>query len=353
MSLASKGIEHKIFGDGCAAVIRLNVKNRAEIQEKLDVLTSAVPAEIVIGPAFWIRNFINSYTEGFDAEIGLPVSEPFSEGEITSRKLPAIEVLSKTLTGEMDQLGSVYQELFGCQAEYGLISDEFCIEVLHSGSPQHAPIEAMFVRHPWEALFEKSTVEVLGEETARQVIRDGSRIFIESPQAERFVWAKSLVDRLDQVADDQQRYEVLSACSHVFPREQAEKMRDVYQQAVAQGADLLEAVDSVVTFMEGDKGWRPNIFREGHVLYSTKNPSNPEAYQKATTDLERKQAYCFCPILSDHFEDGMSDTYCYCSAGWERKQWEVALGQPLRIDVVKSLLKGDMECQFAIHLPEV
>ncbi len=352
MSLANKGIEHKVFGESWAAVIRLNVKNRGEIEEKLAVLTHTVPAEIVSGPPFWIRNFINSYTEGFDAEIGLPVSELFSDGEITSRKLQAIEVLSKTLTGELDQLGAVYQELFGCSSEYGLISDEFCIEVLHSGSPQQAPIEVMFVRHPWEGLFEKSAVEVLGEESARQVIGDGSQIFIESTQTERFDWAKGLVDRLDQVADDLQRYQILSSCSHVFPREQAEKMRDVYQRAVAQGAGLLEAVDSVVVFMEGDPGWRPNFLREGQVLLSTKNPSNPEAYQKATTDLERKQAYCFCPILSEHIEDGMSDTFCYCSAGWERKQWEVALGQPLRIEVVKSLLKGDMECQFAIHLPE-
>ena len=48
----------------------------------------------------------------------------------------------------------------------------------------------------------------------------------------------------------------------------------------------------------------------------------------------------------------MSDTFCYCSAGWERQQWEGAIGQPVRVDVVKSLLKGDDLCEFAIHLPE-
>ena len=304
------------------------------------------------GPAFWIRYFVNSYTEGFDAEICLPVAEPFASGEIVSRRLPKMEVLSKTLTGEMDQLGKIYQGLFACQSEFGLITDEFCVEVLHSADPQVGPIEVLFVRHPWEELFEENITGVLGEEARQTIIGESDQILLESSQADRFEWVKGCVDRLDQVSDDLQRYEILSTCSHVFPRSQAEKMREIYLQAVGEGAGLVEAVDAVVAFMKEDAGWRPNITREGRVLYNTKNPSNPEAYAKATTDLERKQAYCFCPLISQQIEDGMSDSFCYCSSGWERKQWEVALGQPVRIEVVKSLLKGDLECQFAIHLPE-
>jgi hypothetical protein len=352
MSLISKGIEHKTFGDSWAAVIRLNVMSRAEIKEKLDGLSQAIPPELVSGPAFWIRYFVNSYTEGFDAEIGLPVTEPFASGEIVSRYLPKKEVLSKTLTGEMDQLGKIYQELFACQREFGLITDEFCVEVLHSADPQEGPIEVLFVRHPWEELFKRNLTYVLGLESRETIMGEGDQIFWDSSQADRFEWVKGCLDRLDLVADDLQRYEILSACSHVFPQSQAEKMREIYQQAVEEGAGLLEAVDQVVVFMKEDPGWRPNIIREGSVLYNTKNPSNPEAYAKASTDLERKQAYCFCPLISEQIEDGMSDSFCYCSSGWERKQWEVALGQPLRIEVVKSLLKGDLECQFAIHLPE-
>jgi predicted hydrocarbon binding protein len=48
----------------------------------------------------------------------------------------------------------------------------------------------------------------------------------------------------------------------------------------------------------------------------------------------------------------MSITFCFCGAGWFRQQWEGAIGKPVRIEVVKSVLKGDDVCQFAIHLPE-
>ncbi|MBN2044367.1 MAG: hypothetical protein JW757_05035 [Anaerolineales bacterium] len=352
MSFEEKGIRVKQFGDTWAAVIRLNVQTRAEIIEKLEILSISVPPEIITGPPFWIRHFINSYAEGFDAEIGLPVCDRFESGEIAARYLPAMEVLAKTLTGTIDQLGAVYQVLFGCQGEYGLISDEYCVEVLHGGDPQDGPIEVMFVRHPWERLFREAATNVLGEETAEKVMGDPGPFFLEASKLGRFEWAKTLVDRLDKVSDEGQRYEILSGCSHIFPGEQAEKMRAVFRGEIEKGAGLLEAVDAVVAFMEADPGWRPNIYREGNLLFTTKNPSNPEAYASATTDLERKQAYCFCPILSHQMENAMSDSFCYCSAGWERKQWEVALGQPLRIEVVKSLLKGDMECQFAVYLPE-
>jgi predicted hydrocarbon binding protein len=47
----------------------------------------------------------------------------------------------------------------------------------------------------------------------------------------------------------------------------------------------------------------------------------------------------------------MSGTYCYCGAGWYKQLWEGILGQPVRIEVLKSVLQGDDRCTFAIHLP--
>ncbi len=351
MTLKEQGLETTTFGGGWVATIRKNVSGRAEIEETLEQITGIIPADRIAGPPFWIRNFIHSYPQGFDAEIGLPVDLQFEAEGIVIRYLPEYEVLSRLHTGSMEQLSEAYQAVFQTQNEYGLISDEFCIEVLHSGSPAELPIEVLFVRHPWEALFGQAISAVMGEPARQQVIGEQETIFLETPVSDRFAWTKDALDRFDQISIDDQRFEVLTACSHVFPREQSEKMREVYLSSTWSGADLLKAVDDVVAFMEADPGWRPIITREGNTLYVTKNPANQEAYDRAETDLERKKAACFCPIIQQHIEDGMSDTFCYCSAGYERKQWEVALEQPVRIEVVKSLLKGDLVCQFAIHLP--
>jgi predicted hydrocarbon binding protein len=74
-------------------------------------------------------------------------------------------------------------------------------------------------------------------------------------------------------------------------------------------------------------------------------------YEKAKTAKEKRQAYCFCPLVRDYLDQDVPITFCYCGAGWYRLQWEGAIGKSVKIDVVKSVLKGDDECQFAIHLP--
>jgi len=48
----------------------------------------------------------------------------------------------------------------------------------------------------------------------------------------------------------------------------------------------------------------------------------------------------------------MPPTFCYCGAGWYRQQWEGAVGKPVQIEIVDSLLKGDDRCTFAIRLPD-
>lgn len=353
MTFEEKDLIYKKVGGGLFASIRSNMLNRQEITENIQTLTHTIPPENILGPAVMIRTFIHSYPEGLDIEVGFPVQEPVDANRIHTRQLPEYGVVAKLHDSGLDTLGEAYSAVFGCQTAHGLVSDEFCIEVLHDNDPTTGRIEVMMVLHDWQALFGEHLGRVMDQVVRDAVMEDSDTIFLESSPDERFAWVKSAVDRFDQVSDDFQRYEVISSCSHVFPRSQAEKMRAVYLKAFAQEPDMHTAVDAVLRFMDEDKGWAPGRrIRDGNVIYITKNPSNPEAYEKATTDLERKQAYCFCPIIKANIENGMSPTFCYCSAGFERKQWEVALDQPVKIDVVKSLLKGNMQCQFAVHLPE-
>jgi len=351
MSFSQFGIEAKTFGGFLVASRRGNLHNRQEILEVLAALLDEVAPELVTGPPFWVRHFIHSYPQGLDVEVCLPVKAAVESEGTATRFFPEIEVLSKTSGGEHKPLAEIYQRLFGVSGDHALISDEFLIEVLHDHTPENGRIEVLLVLHPWQSLFAHHLEDVMGPVVRDAVMEDSDTVFLESSTAERFAWTKSAIDRLDQVADDFQRYQVLSGCSHVFPATQTAKLRQVYQQARQQGVEYLPAVDAVLDFMQADPGWRQETFRKGRVIFATKKPSNPEAYANAATESERKRAYCFCPIVREHLDDGMSPTFCYCSAGFERKQWEAALAQPVRIDVLKSLLKGDDRCQFAIHLP--
>jgi len=162
---------------------------------------------------------------------------------------------------------------------------------------------------------------------------------------------RSAIERLESAADDFQRYDCVSRCAHVFPPEQVAKLRASFTEAREEGLGFLEAVDRVIAFMDSDPGWSEKATRQGHTILASKGPRDKKAYEAAETPEARAAAACFCPIVRTKLQDGMPLTFCYCGAGWFRQQWEGATGVPVRVEILGSLLNGDPECSFAVHLP--
>ncbi|MFW9995828.1 MAG: GyrI-like domain-containing protein [Candidatus Odinarchaeota archaeon] len=352
MSLEDLGIEHKKLEKTLFASIPCNIKERKELHAVLDTLTQKIPREYITGPAFYIRQFVTSFKEGLDIEMGFPVSKPVQVDGIRTRTLPGMEVLSIVHKGPVEKRTETYGKLYGFISEHGLISDEFSIEVfIDANKVDGNEFELYFILHNWNRLFSENLNRVLGEKARKEVMQGIEKLTFESTIAERFQWTRGAVERLDNLADEDQKYDILSSCAHVFPSAPIEKARTVYETVKKQTGDSLKAVDAVIEHMDEDNAFvRPQ--REGRIIYDTKNPAYPQDYEKATTDIERRKAACFCPTVRHHFDEGMSDTYCYCGSGWCRRQWELITGKPVRIDVVQSVLKGDSVCQFAIHLPD-
>ncbi len=354
MSLEKSGIEHKKYGETLVATIRFALKERKELRDALDVLNREVPGEQIIGPAFCLYHFVTSVEGGSDAEVGYPVVSAAGIERIKTRMLPAMEVLSLVHTGPPEDLGESYGRLYGCASEqHGLISDEFCREIYRdSNDPDGGRIELQMVLHDWSSLFCRNLHRVLGEDAALEIMKHGGPLTLDSPVDERFHWTKEALEILDDRADEDQKYDILSSCAHVFPKEQIEKLRTVYEEEKIRTGQALRGVDAVLAFMGADPGWGERPTREGNIVYSSKSPRNPRGYDEAKTEAERKKAYCFCPLVRNHLDGGMPDIFCYCGSGWYRQQWEGAIGKPVRIEIVESILKGDCVCRFAIHLPD-
>jgi hypothetical protein len=70
-------------------------------------------------------------------------------------------------------------------------------------------------------------------------------------------------------------------------------------------------------------------------------------------DPEKKRAlYCHCPRIREAIasKTELSPTYCYCGAGFYKKIWEYILQQPVKVELLESVLKRDDVCRIAIHL---
>ncbi len=95
--------------------------------------------------------------------------------------------------------------------------------------------------------------------------------------------------------------------------------------------------------------------RVGNVIYESKIPYMTREYLAETDPRMKAYYYCHCPWVRESLRQGngrVPAVFCNCSAAFHKKPWEVIFGQPLRADVLESVLKGDSHCRFAIHLPE-
>ncbi len=353
MSLKELGIEYKKHEDTLIAGIRFNPKKREEFHATFERLNQDIPKEIISGPAFSIFHYITSVKEGFDVESGFPVTQAVQTNEIKTRTLPEMEVLSIVHQGSVEKLRESVGKLYSYATEHGIISDEFSREIyLDSNNPEGKKIEYHFIIHDWNELFSDNLERVLGDEAKLEVMQGSDGLTIESSVDERFQWVKSALERLENLADDKQKYDIISSCAHVFSKEPINNAKAVYESTQGQTNDPLKAIDAVIEFMDKDPAWPKRPVRKGDIIYSSKAPRDPQGYEKAKSEAEKRKAYCFCPLIRNHLEEDIPISFCNCGAGWYRQQWEGILGKPVRINILKSVLKGDDECQFAIHLPD-
>ena len=93
---------------------------------------------------------------------------------------------------------------------------------------------------------------------------------------------------------------------------------------------------------------------EHNILYVSKIPYNTKAYLAESDPTLKRYYACHCPWAREAVKRGeeVAPVFCNCSAGFHKKPWEVIFSQPLHVDVLESILKGDSRCRFAIHLPE-
>ena len=353
MSFEETGIEYRTYDETLVATTRTAIKARAELPAVLERLAQGVPGEAIAGPAFTIFHPISSVEEGFYVEVGFPVTRAVETAQVHTYLLPALELLALRHTGTLDTLRQSYARLYGAAYGNGVISDEFYREVyLDLEDPAACEIEIHFVVHNWNALLARHLERVVGAASREVVMQCGEEIDVETPLDERFRWVKGALERFDTLASEGEKYDVISGCAHVFPPEQVDKLRVVYDEARARTGDALQAVDEVIAFMDRDPGWVEGSRREGRVIYAAKKPANPQAYAEAQTDAEKRRAYCFCPIIRSHLDRGMPRAFCYCGSGWYRQQWEGATGKPVTVEIMQSILDGDDVCEFAIHLPD-
>lgn len=115
-----------------------------------------------------------------------------------------------------------------------------------------------------------------------------------------------------------------------------------------------EITDEVIAFVARHPEIGQGV-REGNVVYEVKIPYMTKEYLAETDEQLKPYYYCHCPWARESLRNDavqVPATFCQCSAGFHKRPWEIIFDQPLRAEVVESVLKGDPWCKIAIHLPD-
>ena len=348
MSIKELGIQHKQIKPTIVAYtnFRGEIKDIPSRIEKFREDLSIFPG-CIYNPIIAVIDY-GVYSEGgSDIDICIPIEKKFNKEGFKFKTLEEVEVLSIEHCGHFNNLSETSQKIFNYFSEHAVLGTtkirlEF--KVFDKKDSDKNRIEIQGIIHLWDNKLQKNLDRVLvDKEKSKNIMRHKNLFNIETSRDEKNQWVKGVLKELDKVTDKHQKYEILSSCAHEFSQKRIDKLRDIYVES--------GNIDVVLEEMQKDYLWYENPTRRGSVIYITKIPYNLEGYKNAKTQDERNRNYCHCSLVREYLDEGMSPTFCNCSAGWYRQIWEGILKKPIRIEIMKTLLKGDENCEFAIHIP--
>lgn len=115
-----------------------------------------------------------------------------------------------------------------------------------------------------------------------------------------------------------------------------------------------EVDQQVIDYVKNNQSIETGI-REGNKVIIKKTPYMIKQYLNETNKQKKQYYYCHCPWIREAFltnDQPISPIFCNCSAGYFKNYWEAVLDQHVKVELLSSVLNGDENCKFALHLPQ-
>jgi effector-binding domain-containing protein len=332
------------------AGIRKPMQERAELQPRIKAVEEACGAK-ASGPLTHILRF-DTPVEGYDSEIGFPVSAPVNKGEVKTHTLRSLHFYSTPHEGSPDTLRETIGELYQYMHRTGLSPELELVEVYHHrdpGKPEKTKVEVMAAFLPWPEVYREQLVRVLGGDAARAIWKGGEKMTPHTLVDPRCAWVAASIQRLKERSTLEQQFDILSRVALVRPGEDVMKYKRLYDETKDLQA-VFRAQDEQLKKTRTGGFIDPPRF-DGKILHVSKVPYNGEAYKAAKTQEEKRKAYCFCNLVREAKDPKIDPIFCYRAAGWARQFWEPILGVEFsKCVITHSILKGDGFCAWDYHL---
>jgi len=201
------------------------------------------------------------------------------------------------------------------------------------------------------------------------ILSGGETLTMDSPTIDKIVWTCEMMERLDDRIDPEMAKQVFADCHCSYPVKDLLEAKMTYRlygdvdqvlsllQAKFEGflRDVLDLDEELVREIIS-RGWGLAGVRDGERIIATKIPKSSYLvdYFQSDDPYKKRKLYCHCPRVRDHVGDDpqLMEEYCYCGAGFYKGIWETILGEPVRVEVLESVMHGGEVCKIAVHLPD-
>ena len=223
----------------------------------------------------------------------------------------------------------------------------------------------------------KRLAMIAGETIRNRVFKTFELPPLGAPQEEFVKLTKMIVDGLKTELPSKTCKEVLTWNYHNVPIEAFKEKKERFEKAKCIDTFLKEEhrrfIEELTGYMERKEIWfeqeiTPEVLefvkdnqeiqngvRHGDKIYVSKIPFAPKQYLTEKDPVMKRFYACHCQLVRTAIRDGkpkISPMFCYCSGGYEKLPYDVIFGEPVQIELLESVLKGDMRCRFAIKIPK-
>ncbi|MFX0039828.1 MAG: hypothetical protein ACFFCY_11980 [Promethearchaeota archaeon] len=190
-------------------------------------------------------------------------------------------------------------------------------------------------------------------------------------------FTKIIMKRLEDNIGEENTIELLKPCLHGRPgsiekdREMFLKLNDIDEFLKIKKKEFIEILqkhqkegtlefaqyidEEVIDFIKNIPSISPGI-REGDIIIDTKMPYQTKKHIQAKDNKMKGFYSCYCPWVRGAIKNGTEKEifshFCYCSAGYTKKYWDVIFNQPTKVEPIESPLTGGLLCKFAVHIPK-
>jgi len=216
---------------------------------------------------------------------------------------------------------------------------------------------------------------IAGDETRRKVFQGFMLPPLGSPQESYPRLTQKIMDKMEAELPSGACKKILTWNYHKVPVEAFKEKRERFEKAASIDEYLKDEhkrlVGELERSMKDGRLWyeqeiTPEVLefvrsnqeictgvRRGDKIYMTKISYMPKQYLKEKDPTLKRYYACHCPLVRSAIREGVdiSPRFCYCSGGYEKLHFDVIFGEPVEVELLESVLKGDMRCRFANKIP--